>query len=215
MATLPVMLPVRGTLGALDTQNPNLLPLMDVPVSSGQGTMDVMSPAKFLATYPRVDATGNVTVGGTITNLDTVKLTFTSGIFPGGSYTTAAYTVVTADTTTTIAEQLQALVANDPVLSAAGIVAELAGTSLPAQVNFFAPGPVGNTIVVSAVKTGTTETYTFAAGGALAGGSGPIIPTAAFAFSYNGVTINFLYGQPRNVGSDMVAAMVAQARPII
>ena len=218
---MPTAIPLRGlyTLGPNDVQNPRLLPLMDLGVSSGSagGTLDVMSPSRYLATYPRVDATVTCTVTGTITNLDTVKLVFTSGIFAalGGSYTTAIYTVVTADTLTTIAEQLVNIVQNDPTLQALGAEAQLTGTANPAQVVIHWNGPVGNTVTVSAVKTGTTEIYTFGNAGVMAGGSGPIIPAAAFSFSYNGVVVNFDYGKPVNVDSGMVASLVSQGRPIL
>ena len=131
---MPAFIPLRGfqTLGAQDVQNPHLLPLMDVAVNSGQGTLDVMNPYRYLTTYPRVDGTVTILVGGSITNLDTVKLNFASGTFSGGTYSTAAYTIVTADTTTTVAEQLVILIQNDATLSAHGIYGELTGTGTPA-----------------------------------------------------------------------------------
>lgn len=214
MATLPVSMPVRGSLGPLDTQNPMLQPLMDVSSSSGSGTLDYMSPAKYLATYPRVDATTNITVGGTVATGDTFALVFTGGTLPGGSYTTATYTAVSADTAATMAGQIQSMVASDTILTGAGIVAEMTGAATPDRVNIFAPGPIGNTLTMSVVQTTGSVTYTLANGGVMTGGSGPVIPTAAFSYSYNGVTINFLYGQPRLIGADMMAQLVAQRRPI-
>lgn len=216
MAVAPTVIPLRGSLGALDTQNPNLLPLMDLAMSSGNGTLDAMSPAKYLASNPRVNATLSITVGGSITNLDTVALRFTSPLFPGGVYTTAPYTIVTADTTQTVAEALDDMIDNDIVLTSLGMSGELQGTGAALQVNLLANGPVSNGVTVTAVKTGAgTITLTFGNSGVIAGGSGPIIPTSGFSFSYNGCTINFQYGKPVVIGSDLLAQLVAQGRPVI
>ena len=218
MATSPTMLPLRGfaTLGPQDAQNPNLLPLMDIAVSSGQGTVDVMSPSRYLQNFPRADATVTCTVGGSVTNGDTVKLVFTTGAFSGGSYTTAAYPIVTADTTTTIAEQLVDLVASDANLAAHGVTAQLTGTGAATQVVLHWGGPVGNYCTVSTVVTGSaTEIFTFGNSGTMAGGSGPIVPIAGFSFSYSGVLVNFQYGKLVTVGGDMLAQLVSQGRPIL
>lgn len=217
MAVAPTVIPLRGSLGALDTQNPNLLPLMDMSFSSGAGgTLDAMSPAKYLATNPRVNGSLSITVGGSITNLDTVALRFTSPLFPGGVYTTAPYTIVTADTTQTVAQALDDMIDNDVVLASLGMSGELQGTGSPLQVNVLSNGPISNGVTVTAVKTGAgTITLTFGNSGVIAGGSGPIIPTAGFSFSYNGCTINFQYGKPVIVGSDLLAQLVSQGRPVI
>lgn len=222
---MPIGVPLRGTLylKALDAQNPQLIPSMDFPSSSGAGaTLDVMAPSKYLATYPRVDATVTCTVGGTITNNDTVKLTFTNAIIPaigsqnGGAYQTAAYTIVTADTTTTVADALESLINLDPNLSALGIYATKAGTSNPARVIIRQSGPIGNSTTVTAQVTGAaTETFTFGNSGVMAGGSGPIVPIADFKFSYNGTILNFWYAKPQNVGSDLLAALITGDAPIL
>ena len=212
----PTVIPLRGTLGAMDAQNPTLLPLMDMAVNSGQGTLDVMSPTRYLAQFPRASAAVTCTVSGTITNLDTVKLKFTSNFFAGGSYTTAAYTIVTADTLATIAGQLDDLVDTDPVLAGLGVSGLMTGNTNPNQMSVTWNGPVGNFVTVSAIVTGAqTEVFTFGNSGVLAGGSGPIIPTANFAFSYNGTVVNFQYGKLVNVDSGLLAALVSQGRPII
>lgn len=221
---MPTGIPLRGTLSlrANDAQNPQLLPSMDYPVSSGQGTIDVSAPSKYLATYGRTDATVTLTVGGSITNLDTVKLTFTNAIIPAigaqnkGVYQTAAYTIVTADTTSTIADGLESLINLDPNLSALGIYATKAGTSNATRLIIRQSGPVGNSTTVTAQVTGAaTETFTFGASGVATGGAGPIVPIAGFSFSYNGQMFQFNYGKPQNVDSGLLAALIAQGMPIL
>jgi hypothetical protein len=62
------------------------------------------------------------TVGGTITNGDTITATFTNPNLPGASKAIVV-PVVTADTTDTIGAKLAAAITADPDLSAAGITA--------------------------------------------------------------------------------------------
>lgn len=221
---MPVAVPLRGSLylRALDSQNPQLTPAMDFPSSSGAGTLDVLAPSRYLTSYPRVDATVTLTIGGTITNLDTVAITFTNTIIPvigaqvGGLYKTAAYTVVTADTTTTVADAIESLVNLDPNLSALGIYATKAGTSNASRVVLRQSGPIGNSTTVTATVTGAaTETMTFGNSGVMASGSGPVVPIANFQFSYGGQVFNFQYGKPQNVDSGMLASMVSQRMPIL
>ncbi len=223
---MPVTIPLRGFLApyprALDTQNPQLIPSMDFPSTSGLGgTIDVMTPAKYLATYPRVDGTVTLTIGGTITNLDTITLKFTNAIIPAigsspqGAYSMAAYTVVTADTVATVADGLEALINQDANLAAMGIYAVKAGTSNGARLVIHQGGPVANFTTVSATITGgATETATFGNSGVLAGGSGPIVPTETFHWSYNGTQQNFWYGKPQNVDSGFLASLIAGQAPI-
>lgn len=221
---MPAFIPLRGTLflQRLDTQNPQLYPSMDFPSSSGAGTLDVLAPSKYLSTFPRVDATVTATVGGTITNLDTITLTFTNKIIPAigsgaaGAYTTAAYTVVTADTTTTVADALESLVNLDANLSALGVYATKAGTSNATRVILRQSGPIGNSTTVTATVSGSaTETLTFGASGVMAGGSGPIIPIASFPFVYNGQTFHFDYAKPQNVDSGLLSALITSGRPVL
>jgi hypothetical protein len=224
---MPIGIPLRGYLApyprSLDAQNPQLIPSMDFPSSSGAGgTLDVLSPAKYLSTYARTDATVTCTVTGGITNLDTVALTFTNAIIPAigaqaaGAYKTAAYTIVTADTTTTIADALESLVNLDPNLQALGIYATKAGTSNAARVILRQSGPIGNSTTVTAQVTGTAgETFTFGNAGVMASGAGPIVPTEGFSFSYNGVNMNFNYGKPQNVDSGLLAALITARAPIL
>lgn len=220
---MPIAVPLRGTnyLKALDAQNPQLIPSMDFPASSGQGTVDVLAPSKYLTTYARTDATVTLTVGGSITNLDTVFLTFTNAIIPAigtnsaGSYVTATYTVVTADTTTTVAEGLESIINLDANLSSLGIYATMAGTSNATRLIIRQSGPIGNSTTVTATKTGSTETYTFGNSGVMASGAGPIVPIADFKFSYNGVVLNFWYAKPQNVDSNLLAALITSGAPIL
>lgn len=222
---MPIAVPLRGTLylQPLDGQNPQLIPSLDYPSSTGAGgTVDVLAPSKYLAAFPRTDATVTLTIGGTITNLDTIRLRFANPIIPAigaqaaDLYQTAAYTIVTADTTTTVADALESLVNLDPNLQALGIYATKAGTSNASRLILRQSGPIGNNTTVTAVVTGAaTETATFGASGVMAGGTGPVIPIANFKFSYNGTMSNFWYAKPQNVGSDMLAAMISQGVPIL
>lgn len=222
---MPISVPLRGTLylKAMDAQNPQLIPSMDFPSSSGAGgTLDVLAPSQYLATYPRTDATVTLTIGGTITNLDTVKLTFTNAIIPAigaqaaGAYTTAAYTIVTADTTATVSDALESLVNLDPNLQALGIFATKAGTSNGTRVILRQSGPIGNSTTVTSVRTGgLTTTTTFGNAGVMASGTGPIVPIANFKFSYNGTMLNFWYAKPQTVDSGLLAALIAGGAPIL
>jgi hypothetical protein len=224
---MPNTIPLRGFLApyprSLDAQNPQLIPSMDYPSSSGSGgTLDVLTPAKYLTTFARTDATVTLTITGSITNLDTIALTFTNAIIPAigvqaaGAYKTAAYTIVTADTTTTIADALESLINLDANLSALGIYATKAGTSNATRLIIRQSGPVGNSTTVTAQITGgATETATFGNAGVMASGAGPIIPTETFHWSYNGTQLNFWYAKPQNVDSGLLAALIAGGAPIL
>lgn len=227
---MPIGVPLRGYLApyprALDAQNPQLIPSMDYPSSSGGtagvsgSTLDVLAPSKYLAQYPRTDATVNLTVGGSITNTNTVIVTFTNAIIPAigaqaaGAYAMPTYTVVTADSTATVADGLEKIINLDPNLSAMGIYATKAGTSLPLVVQIRQSGPIGNSTTVSAAVTGTI-TASFNNSGVMASGAGPIVPTESFKFAYNGIMMTFWYGKPQNVDSGLLAALVAAGAPIL
>lgn len=225
---MPVGVPLRGTLylKALDAQNPQLIPSMDFPSSSAGAagvsspTLDVLAPSKYLSTFPRTDATVTLTVGGTITNGNTVILTFSNAIIPvigaqgPDTYSPPTYTVVTADTTATVADGIMNIINLDPNLQALGVYATKGGTSLPLQVVIRQSGPIGNFTTVSAAVTGTI-TATMGNAGVMAGGAGPIIPIADFKMAYNGTVQNFWYAKPQNVGSDMLSAMITAGVPIL
>jgi hypothetical protein len=158
---------------------------------------------------------------------DTVALTFTNaGV--SGLPVTKTYTLVGADSATTIAAGLVALINGDANLSAASIRASNAA----GVITITQPGVIGNSTVVSVTITetgGGTETCTFTpsnghmggatgstTSGPLAGGSGPIIVANNFEFAMGNSQVQaFFYGQPYVLGYDVITSMVAQGMPIL
>ena len=212
MALIPMQDGSRVSPG----KNPTLIPNFGRPVASGSGTVDLRDPASFIANDARTAATCAVTVGGSITNGDTVTLTVTLGTLSGGSRA-VTYPVVTADTTTTVAAGVANAVNNDPVLQAAGITATMGGTSNPTRFVLNGGGTVGNFAVGSAsVSGGATETFTFANSGSLTGGAGPIIVADNFNWAFSGGgTTSFFFGNAYDLGFDVVTQMVNQGMPIL
>jgi hypothetical protein len=176
-------------------------------------------------TTPVVAATITATLSGTLAATDTLPFVFTNAGVAGFPHTTT-YTVGAGDTTLTIlAASVAAAINADTALAAANSTA----TSAAAVVTIYHQGTIGNSTTLACTPThggGGTEAVAFsnsgamsggsgvATGGAFTGGSGPIIPTNNFTYSMGGQTQAFWYGQPRNVGFDVVAAMVAQGMPI-
>lgn len=199
-------------LGVRGYQDPTLLPNFDPTAMSLRGTLDHVAPADFITEFPRVSASATATIGGTVTAGNTITLTVTSGVISGGS-TSVTYTVVSGDTTESIAAELASLLNTNAALVAAGAVATVSSSEV---ITLSWPGPVGNSAVLSyTLSGGATETVTLSpANGKLTGGSGPIIPLANFTFTYNAATMSFFYGIPRNVGDDLVSVMVTQGMPI-
>jgi nucleoid-associated protein YgaU len=158
---------------------------------------------------------------------DTVALTFTNaGV--SGLPVTKTYTLVGADSATTIAAGLVALINADTTLSAANIRA----SNMAGVITITEPGVIGNSTVVSATITetgGGTETCTFTpsnghmgggtgstTSGTLSGGTGPIIAANNFEFALGNSQVQaFFYGQPYVLGYDVVTAMVDQGMPIL
>jgi hypothetical protein len=156
---------------------------------------------------------------------DTVALTFTNAGVTGLPVT-KTYTLVGADSATVIAAGLVALINGDTTLQDA----DIAATNLAGVITITQQGVIGNSTVVSAVVTetgGGTETVTFTpsnghmgggAGGSsglLSGGTGPIFATNNFEFApSNGGISAFLFGQPYELGYDVLTQMVAQGMPI-
>jgi hypothetical protein len=206
-------IPLGSRQKYMGARNPTLIPNLFIPVQSANGTTDVMDPATFLTTYPRADASVTLTVTGTITNGNTPNITLTNATFPGGviSFT---YTVVTADTTTTVAEGIAKLINDSGIGDQYGLRADLSGTSNPNVVQIYHNGPVGNSTVATTATPGTL-TLTLSNSGVMSGGSGPVIPYQNFPFTWSGSTLNLWYGNPVNLGADLVSAMVTQGMPIV
>lgn len=177
-------------------------------------------------------AAPTITIGGSITAGDTIALKFTYGAAQT-AYTTAAYIVLVADTTTTIAQALKNIINTDVNLVAANITAT--GAAAVLTVNNYPTGYLfrtpAATITGSATESVTlttaptdvltitesaTEVLTIGGtNGFLTGGSGPIIPYNNFQYSINFTLSNFRAGQPRGVGLDVLTKMVAEGQPII
>ena len=208
-------IPLQGTPGVLDTRNPTLLPNFYKPVVIGN-TTGLRSPRGYVQASPRVSATVNATVGGTITAGDVITLTFTVGTLPGGSLA-VKYTVVSTDTTETIAESLASAVNANATAQNYGLSAGITGAADPEELNFFWAGPVGNFVTVSASVSGSaTETITFSpASGQMSGGSGPIIAANDFDFQNVKSTHAYFFGNPYNPPYTVLAQMVSQGMPIV
>ena len=69
----------------------------------------------------------------------------------------------------------------------------------------------------STVATNATETVTFSpTNGVLSGGTGPVFATNNFEFApANGGISAFFYGQPYDLGYDVIKQMVTQGMPIV
>jgi hypothetical protein len=107
-----------------------------------------------------------ITIGGTITNNDTIVATFTNPNLPGGSEA-VTIPVVTADTTTTLAAKLAAAINADTNLAGLAITASSVAAVVTVQFPSVAPGesnsytgpPLANTTQIStAVTGGASET---------------------------------------------------------
>lgn len=205
-------IPLAGRPGVFDSRNPTLVPNFDRPVASGAGTTDSTSPAAFLAANPRVDATVTATIGGTPAAGDTVTLTVTCG----QNVITHTYTVVSGDTVTTIAEGLGSLFNTDASANGLGLYTVMGGTSLSAELVFHWNGPVGNfAVLTDSLSAGATETVTLGNSGVFAGGSGPVIVTNNFNFSWNGATQSYWYGNPYILDYLLIKALVTQGLFIV
>src|ERR1700693_3868184 len=183
------LIPPAGTPNINDPRNPTLIPNFDrnlVGTATGPMPASVShsSPAAYLASNPRVNATATATIGGSVTTGDEITIEIVNGSFPGGllSHT---YTTVGGDTVTTIAEQLADLFNADPIAAQFDIECTLAG----AVITFNQSGPIGNfTTLVSPTEAPATITI---AGTALTGDTlealfngpviNPIAPATAIA----------------------------------
>lgn len=208
-------IPPQGTAATIPGRDPTLVPNFDRVAVSGQGSLDHQNPAAFLVANPRVDATVQGTVTGSITNGDVVTITATTGLLPGGS-ANVTYPVVTSDTTTTVAEGIANAINSSAVFQSVGIFAELVGTGTPAAVVVHAGGSLGNFLTMSSSVSGAaTEIITWANSGKASGGSGPVFATNNFTFNFaNGGVGAFFYGQPYLLGYDVLSQMVSQGMPI-
>ena len=154
-----------------NSQSPTLLPNFSLQSGSNGRGMLKLGPAQFLATYPRVNSTATVTVGGTAASGDVATLTLTNPVWnnPNLGITngtvSVSYTLTGTDTLESVAEELTTLL-ND---SAAGPF--ILATAIGDVVTISWPGPVGNFTTLAETVTGAL-TLTLS-GSKLSGGSGP------------------------------------------
>lgn len=154
---IPPQGPITGPGG--NPQSPTLVPNFSKPIVglSGGGSM---TPAQFLAANPRVDATATATITGSITAGDIVTIAVTTallkdsqfGTLPNGTLS-KSYTVLAADTTATIAEQLADMFNDDVNAANLGLRAD-AGGPIGNVITFRQNGPVGNFTVITTPNDG-------------------------------------------------------------
>ena len=190
-------------------QNPTLLPNFDRHYASGNGTIDLKSPQRYLEDTPRVDATASVTLGGTVATGDVTTVTVTHPALTGGSLT-ESYTATGTDTVDSIAEELatQFLEAID------GQPVALEVLPVGGQLTFNWEGPIGNSAVLSATVQNAMTATLSPVSGDFSGGSGPVLVYSNFTFFNNNVTSNYWYGRPYSLGSDVITKMLTQGMPI-
>lgn len=201
----------QGNYPVFDPRNPTLVPNTDL-VQVVNGTVGLQSPTQLIANNPRVAATNAFTVAGSITNLDVITITFTCGALPGGVLAIPT-TAITGDTVATLAEKISRQINDNAVLRATGVFSDVTAAGV---VTVSWPGMVGNFCTLSkSVSGAATETITFApVGGALTGGSGPIIPLQNFVFGNGTQTFTFWAYQPILLDYVTVQSMVTQGMAI-
>lgn len=135
------------------------------------GSMDTLGVDVYGTNDPNAADNGyTLTVGGTITNGDTITATFKNPNLPGTGSVAVVVPVVTADTTTTLAAKLAAAINANAVLAALAIVAAAAVAVVTVTFPSVAPGPgaagtgtfANLTTVSTAITGGATETLTVA-----------------------------------------------------
>jgi hypothetical protein len=148
--------------------------------------VDVDNGAYILNTAALANASITATVAGaSFVNGDTVNLQFVNtGI--QGFPVTVTYVLGAAETATTVAAGLKALINANAILSGVSVSA----TNVLGVLTILQGGAIGNATSLTSVKTGTgTETVTFnPATGVMAGGTGTVgIVFAGAPLAYNGL----------------------------
>lgn len=200
---------------------PTLIANMDPAVVNYEQGMANSLGAMVILADPLTQAAAQVaasltaTVGGSVSAGDTIGLTLR-----GASI--GPYVVLTADTATTIAAALAALVNNSANTLIKGIiVASSSGAVLTLRT--IAKGPVGNSYTVASTIVGVV-TLTPASGN-LASGSGAVKCLQSFTFTFGNVgmsggagastTLYFLEGKEYLIGDPLLTAMVNAGMPIV
>ncbi len=200
-------LPFQGKVGVYDNFDPTLLPQFYKQVMQGNGGLAALSPAAYAAANPQAGATATITVSGTVNTGNT--MTFTIGEAEGGlGSVTASYTALPGDTVSNVAEGL-ATAYNTATLG----VPQTEAVALEGVVSVSWLGPVGNSATLATTTSGSVVLTKSAA--VLSGGSGPVYAANNFNYTWNGCTMSFFYGQPYNLGADLIANMVAAGMPLV
>ncbi len=158
----------------------NILQFQLLPYYDATGAADDTPPYKYGMLFEGLKAcptfpANTVTIGGTVTAQDVIKITFTnSGLFQ--SPVTESYTVQAGDTPTTIAGALASLINADITLRAASISADnvVATTSAGSTTDNF--GPQINIVSEGNVSVGSKTALSTS----VTAGSGPGTETIAF-----------------------------------
>ncbi len=130
-----------------------------------------------------------VTIGGTITDADTITLTFTNSHY-GAWPTSVVYTVHTGDTLGSIAASLAALINADTLLTAVGVSAAVNGDVITVSQN----DPNGSsTVLTDTVGGSATETVTLSNGGDLTAGPTETITLSTGTAATVGMTLTGIF----------------------
>ena len=199
--------------------HPTLVPNFYPEVVGKTGFIDQQSPAQYNANNPRANASNVVTIGGTITNGDTIQLTLSQAQLPNGAIS-FTYTALTGQTIQDVAEGLASGL--NQAIATAGIsnilvVTGSTSTASEATLSVLWSGQAGNAATLTkTLSGGATETVTFnPTNGKLTGGTGPVYAVNNFSFSYKNVTLTAWAGRPFTNDPVLIAALVAQNMPVV
>lgn len=175
------------------------------------GVSGLISDAQILRDNPRSDASITITMGGTITNGNSLTVNVNDFRLPGGTVQ-FVIPVVTADDLASVAAKLAKALAESPVLRDLGAYA----SHVAAVVTLKMPGPLSNFATLSrTLSGGATLTAALGNSGSLAGGAGPVIPLDDFDVCVGGMSLFFVAGQPKSVSkAALLAIQASKARAI-
>lgn len=125
----------------------------------------VQSPAEILEAHPRADASATITIGGSFTQDDTIKIRFAAGILPNGEVLLSV-TVASGDTAAVVASKAVAAINGNATLRDLGIVA----SSAAGVVTVKWPGPIAQASGVALEAWSDTPSTTIAVGGTATAG---------------------------------------------
>ncbi len=188
----------------------NLYPARKPTYVTGRGILVNATASEFLTKYPRTFASITLTVGGSVTDGDTMTVNLNLAPLSGGKIA-KTIAIVSGDTTTTVAQKIVKAFADDATFQAYGGV--IHATAAVVTVKW--PSLIGNEATLTrTLSGGATITGTIANSGVFASGAGPVIPFKSFTFAHQGTTYSLEAGKPANLPAVVVKAMVAAKQPI-